>query len=110
MTAAGHIYVPRLLTDDAMDELAAMGRRLVVGSEEPPAREELLRGITGAAAVVCTLTERIDAAVLDAAGPGLRIVANTAVGYDNIDVAAARARGIVVTNTPGVLDRATADF
>jgi lactate dehydrogenase-like 2-hydroxyacid dehydrogenase len=106
----GHVYVPRLLTDDAMDELAGLGRPLVVGDEEPPSRDELLRHIAGAVAVVCTLTERIDAEVLDAAGPGLRIVANTAVGYDNIDVAAARARGVVVTNTPGVLDRATADF
>jgi lactate dehydrogenase-like 2-hydroxyacid dehydrogenase len=106
----GHVYVPRLLTDDAMDELATLGRPLVVGAEEPPTRDELLRDIAGAAAVVCTLTERIDADMLEAAGPGLRIVANTAVGYDNIDVAAARARGIVVTNTPGVLDRATADF
>jgi lactate dehydrogenase-like 2-hydroxyacid dehydrogenase len=108
--ATGHIYVPRLLTDDAMEELAALGRPLVVGVEEPPSREEVLRDVVGAAAIVCTLTERLDAAVLDAAGPGLQIVANTAVGYDNIDVHAARARGILVTNTPGVLDRATADF
>ena len=108
--ATGHIYVPRLLTDDAMDELAALGRPLVIGDVEPPTRAQILHDIAGAAAVVCTLTERIDAEVLDAAGPGLRIVANTAVGYDNIDVAAARARDVLVTNTPGVLDRATADF
>src|SRR5689334_20088322 len=107
--AAGHVYVPRLLTDDAMEELAGLGHRLVIGGEAAPSREELLRGVAGAAAVVCTLTERIDAEVLDTAGPGLRVVANTAVGYDNIDVAAARERRVVVTNTPGVLDRATAD-
>ena len=58
---------------------------------------------------MCLLTDRIDGAVLDAA-PGLRIVANIAVGYDNIDCAAARARGIVVTNTPDVLTEATADL
>jgi lactate dehydrogenase-like 2-hydroxyacid dehydrogenase len=107
---AGHIYVTRLLTDDAMAELQSFGRPLVVGPEEPPSRQELLRDIAGAAAVVCTLTDRIDAAAFDKAGPQLRVVANTAVGYDNLDVSAARERGIVVTNTPGVLDQATADL
>jgi glyoxylate reductase len=58
---------------------------------------------------MCVLTDRIDAAQLDAA-PGLRVVANIAVGFDNIDLAAARARGIVVTNTPDVLTEATADL
>src|SRR4051794_26732865 len=107
---AGHVYVTRLLTDDAMAELQELGHPLVVGAERPPARDELLRDVAGAAAVVCTLTDRIDAAVLDAAGPQLRIVANVAVGYDNIEVPAAEERGVVVTNTPGVLDDATADL
>jgi lactate dehydrogenase-like 2-hydroxyacid dehydrogenase len=107
---SGHVYVSRLLTDDAMESLAALDRPVVVGREEPPTRAELLRDVAGAAAVVCTLTDRIDADVLEAAGPQLRVVANTAVGFDNIDVPAARRRGIVVTNTPGVLDRATADL
>ena len=66
--------------------------------------------MAGAVAVVSTLTDRVDAAVLDAAGPGLQVVANVAVGYDNVDVAAAAERGVVVTNTPGVLDGATADL
>jgi lactate dehydrogenase-like 2-hydroxyacid dehydrogenase len=83
---------------------------VVTGREAPPTREELLRDVAGAVAVVATLTDRVDAAVLDAAGPGLRVVANVAVGYDNVDVEAARARGVVVTNTPGVLDDATADL
>jgi lactate dehydrogenase-like 2-hydroxyacid dehydrogenase len=107
---SGHVYVTRLLTDDAMAALAALDVRLVVGEERPPSREELLRGAADAAAVVCTLTDRVDGAVLDAAGPQLRVVANVAVGFDNIDVAAARERGVVVTNTPGVLDDATADL
>jgi lactate dehydrogenase-like 2-hydroxyacid dehydrogenase len=93
-----------------MAELGTLGRTLVTGPEEPPAKAELLRGVAGAAAIICTLTERIDAEVLDTAGPQLRVVANTAVGYDNIDVAAVTSRGVVVTNTPGVLDRATADL
>jgi lactate dehydrogenase-like 2-hydroxyacid dehydrogenase len=106
----GHVYVTRQLTDDAMAAVAALGRPVVAGREEPPSRAELLRDVAGAAAVISTLTERLDAAVLDAAGPGLRVVANVAVGYDNVDVAAAHARDVVVTNTPGVLDAATADL
>jgi glyoxylate reductase len=70
---------------------------------------ELKARLAGKQALMCLLTDRVDAAVLDA-GPGLRIVANIAVGFDNIDLAAARARGIVVTNTPDVLTEATADF
>ncbi len=108
--APGHVYVTRLLTDDAMAAVAALGRPVVCGAEEPPTRADLLRDAAGAAAVVSTLTERVDAAVLDAAGPQLQVVANVAVGYDNVDVAAARDRGVLVTNTPGVLDGATADL
>jgi lactate dehydrogenase-like 2-hydroxyacid dehydrogenase len=107
---SGHVYVTRLLTDDAMDAVAALGLPVVTGREAPPSRAELLRDAGGALAVISTLTDRVDAAVLDAAGPSLRVVANVAVGYDNVDVAAARARGVVVTNTPGVLDAATADL
>jgi lactate dehydrogenase-like 2-hydroxyacid dehydrogenase len=106
----GHLYVTRLLTDDAMAAVADLGVPLVVGREEPPTAAELRRDAAGAAAIVATLTDRVDAAVLDAAGPSLQVVANVAVGYDNVDVAAARARGVVVTNTPGVLDGATADL
>src|SRR6476659_8858023 len=65
--------------------------------------------MAGASAAVITLTERVDADLLAAAGPQLKVVANGAVGYDNIDVAAAAVAGVTVTNTPGVLDRATAD-
>ncbi|MGE5198122.1 MAG: 2-hydroxyacid dehydrogenase [Rhodospirillaceae bacterium] len=70
---------------------------------------ELASRLAGAQALMCVLTDRVDGAVLDA-GPGLRVVANIAVGYDNIDVGAARARGVVVTNTPDVLTEATADL
>uniref|UniRef100_A0A5Q5BIH2 D-isomer specific 2-hydroxyacid dehydrogenase, NAD-binding protein n=2 Tax=unclassified Mycobacterium TaxID=2642494 RepID=A0A5Q5BIH2_MYCSS len=108
-TPAGHVYVSRLLTDGAMERLRRLDRPLRVGGEDPPTRDELAAGFTGACAAVVTLTERVDAEILDAAGDGLRVVANVAVGYDNIDVAAAHAAGVTVTNTPGVLDNATAD-
>lgn len=82
---------------------------LYVGSSAI-SREELLRRVKGVDAIVCLLTESIDAGVLDAAGPQLKIVANVAVGYNNIDVPACRARGIAATNTPDVLTNACADF
>jgi glyoxylate reductase len=63
--------------------------------------------VPGFDAILCLLTDRVDAAAL--AVPGLRVVANVAVGYDNIDVAAAARQGVVVTNTPGLLDETTAD-
>ena len=78
-------------------------------AERPPTRDELLESVRGASGVLSTATEKMDGEVMGAAGEGLRIVANMAVGYDNIDVEAARERGIVVTNTPGVLDETTAD-
>jgi glyoxylate reductase len=73
-------------------------------------REELLRRVAGADAIVSLLTERIDGELLDAAGPQLKVVSNVAVGYDNINVPACTERGIVATNTPGVLTEATADI
>ncbi len=72
-------------------------------------RDELLRRVAGKEAIICLLTDKIDAAVMDAAG-ALRIVANVAVGFDNIDVAAARERRLVVTNTPDVLTESVAEF
>ncbi|AQT82629.1 D-glycerate dehydrogenase [Mycolicibacterium litorale] len=92
-----------------MRHLEALGAPLRIGSESPPNRAELEVGFAGASAAVITLTERVDAALLDVAGPQLKVIANVAVGYDNIDVPAATAAGVTVTNTPGVLDRASAD-
>jgi glyoxylate reductase len=78
-------------------------------SEAPMAREAFIRRLQGKAALVCHIISVIDDEVL-AACPDLRIVANVAVGYNNVDVAAARRRGVVVTNTPDVLTETTADF
>jgi glyoxylate reductase len=82
---------------------------LTVLSEAPPARDELLEAAKGAEGVLSNVTEKMDAEFMDAAGDGLKVIANMAVGYDNVDVEAAKKRGIAVTNTPGVLDETTAD-
>lgn len=73
-------------------------------------RSELLERVKGIDGLLPILTDTIDAEVMDAAGPQLKVIANYAVGYNNIDVAAATSRGIVVTNTPGVLTETTADL
>jgi lactate dehydrogenase-like 2-hydroxyacid dehydrogenase len=107
-----HIYLSRELTPGAMTAARSLDLPLVVHDDpdRPPSRERLLSDVRGASALITLLTERVDAELLDAAGGDLKIVANCAVGYDNVDVAAAERRGIVVTNTPGVLDEATADL
>ena len=76
---------------------------------ERPPREELLRRVKDKDGLVCLLTEKVNEELLQAA-PKLRIAANVAVGFDNIDVAACTKRGVAATNTPGVLDETTADF
>lgn len=84
----------------------------LLGNSEDRAlpREELLGGVPGVDALLCTPADRVDAEVMDAAGPSLRVISNYAVGYDNVDIAAATARGVLVTNTPGVLTETTADL
>jgi glyoxylate reductase len=77
--------------------------------KDRPPRDELLRRLKDKEGLVCLLTEKINEELLRAA-PKLRIVANVAVGYDNVDLPACSKRGVVVTNTPGVLDETTADF
>src|SRR5213080_4877616 len=76
---------------------------------ERPPREEVLRRVKDKEGLVCLLTEKVNEEFLKAA-PKLRIAANVAVGFDNIDVAACTKRGVAATNTPGVLDETTADF
>lgn len=75
----------------------------------PIARDELKKRLSGKRALICLLTDRIDGSVIETA-PDLAIVANIAVGYDNIDVPSVKARGVVVTNTPDVLTEATAEL
>ncbi|MCU1388643.1 MAG: glyoxylate reductase [Ilumatobacteraceae bacterium] len=95
---------------EAVSMLAAEHDVIAWDSEVLIGRDELLSRVAGADAILSLLTEKVDAPLLDAAGPQLRVVANVAVGYNNIDVIACRERGVLVTNTPGVLTEATADI
>lgn len=105
------VLVTRQLPDGGVDPLAAAGHHIVARADDTPfTPDELVAAVADVDAVVCLLTDRIDDAVLAAGGDRLRVVANVAVGYDNIDVSAAHTRGITVCNTPGVLDDTTADL
>jgi glyoxylate reductase len=106
----GRIVVTGRVPEPALDLLREAGELDARMQETALSVEELHSAIAGAEAVVTLLSDRVDDAFLDAAGPQLRVVSNVAVGYNNIDVAACAARGVVVTNTPGVLTDATADI
>ncbi|MEU6711457.1 D-glycerate dehydrogenase [Nonomuraea sp. NPDC046802] len=107
---------PKVVVTGRLPEPVLAGLTEVGTLWTPPPRggplspEALRAAVPGASAVVSMLHDRIDAAIADAAGPGLRVVANVAAGYDNLDVTALRERGVVATNTPGVLTDATADL
>jgi glyoxylate reductase len=95
---------------EAINMLFAEHQVVEWNDPDPISREELLTRVVDAEAIVSLLTEKIDSELLEAAGPTLRVVANVAVGYNNIDVPACTSRGIIATNTPGVLTEATADI
>lgn len=104
------VYVTRQIPEAAIESLREQFDVTVNPHDRVLTREELLAGVKGMDAVLCLLTDAIDAEVFEAAGPQCRIFADYAVGYNNIDVAEASRRGIIVTNTPDVLNDATADL
>jgi glyoxylate reductase len=101
------VYVSRRVPGAVIAELDRLFALTVFDEEHPPAREELLAGVAGRDGVCTMLSDLIDDELLGAAGPQLRVVANYAVGYDNVDVDACSGRGVVDANTPGVLTEAT---
>ncbi|PLZ03766.1 D-glycerate dehydrogenase [Burkholderia sp. WAC0059] len=103
-----NVYVTRMIPQETIDQLRQFHDVEVNPHDRALTRAELLAAVKGRDAVVTLLTDAIDGEVLDAAGPQCRIVANYAVGFNNFDLAAATGRGVVLTNTPGVLDDATA--
>jgi glyoxylate reductase len=102
--------VTAALPGRALEMLAAAGEVSTGADSERLPRGDLLALVAGVDVAVTMLYDKVDDELLDAAGPGLRGVCNVAVGFDNIDLAACARRGVVVTNTPGVLDDATADM
>ncbi len=104
------VFITRRLPGDAPERIAQDGHEVDVWEGDlPPSREELLARAEGAEGLITLLTERVDGDLLDAL-PGLKVVSNYAVGSDNIDLDAARERGIAVGVTPDVLTEATADL
>ena len=102
-------FVTRALPGPALHRLSKRHQLDVWPERLPPPAPELRRRVAEAEGLLCTISDRVDAALIDGA-PRLRAIANYAVGYDNVDVAAAAARGIAVGNTPDVLTDATADL
>lgn len=102
------IFVTHVFLDRYLKELKEK-YEVVVWQCKDISQEEIKRQVKGVDGIISTLTEKIDADVMDAAGDSLKIVSNYAVGFDNIDLAEASRRGIFVTNTPGVLTESVAE-
>jgi glyoxylate reductase len=103
------VFVTRQLPEEALSIIRPVAGTEVWPGELPPPREMLLEKVAELDGLLCLLTDKIDAELLDRA-PKLRVVSQMAVGYDNVDVAACTARGVAVGNTPGVLTETTADL
>ena len=104
------VFLTRTIPDMGLEIIRESCNVDVWLDDLPPSREELLQHVEGVDGLLCLLTDKIDAQVMDAAGSQLTVISNFAVGFDNIDIPAATARGIPVGNTPDVLTDATADF
>jgi glyoxylate reductase len=104
------VFVTRRIPEAGLDRILAACDAEVWPDPAPPPRDALLERIDGCDGVLTLLTDKVDVQFLDAAGPQLKVISNFAVGFNNVDVAAATARGIRVGNTPGVLTEATADL
>src|SRR5689334_22007324 len=103
------VLVTREVFDDTLEFLSQHCEVMANQADQAYAPDGLARKLSDCDGLMCALTDRVDAALLERC-PQLKAVANIAVGYNNIDVPACTARGIMVTNTPGVLDDSTADL
>src|SRR5437867_2392305 len=102
-------FVTRVIPEEGLALIRESCEMKLWEDELPPPREVLLREVSGIDGLLSLLTDKVDAELMDA-GPRLKVISNYAVGFDNIDIAAATARRIPVGNTPGVLTDTTADF
>ena len=103
------VFITREIPEIGINLLKEKGYEVEVGPEEKISREDLIEKAKGADAILSVLTEKIDGEVMESAGEQLKIVANYAVGYNNIDVEEAKKKNIMVTNTPGVLTESVAE-
>ncbi len=108
--AKPRVFVTSIIPDKGLDVVKEFCEADIWPGELPPPRNVLLDRVKGVAGILSLLTTKIDAEVMDTAGPQLKVISNYAVGFDNIDIPAATGRGIPVGNTPGVLTDTTADF
>jgi glyoxylate reductase len=104
------VFVTRKLPDVIETRLMELFDATLNVDDRPPTKLDLIAAVKTADVLVCTVTDRIDAAILSQAGPNLRLIANFGAGVDHIDLGTARQRGITVTNTPDVLTEDTADM
>ena len=104
------VFVTRLIPDKGLEMVRQVAEIEVWQDPLPPPYETLLQKVKGLDALLCLLTDKIDANLMDAIGPQVKVISQMAVGFDNIDIPAATARGIPIGNTPGVLTDTTADF
>ncbi|MCZ7545485.1 MAG: D-glycerate dehydrogenase [Anaerolineae bacterium] len=108
--AKSRVFVTRAIPEQGLAAIRDFCDADIWTDPLPPPREVLLERVRGVDGLLALLTDRIDAGVMDAAGPALKVISNYAVGVDNIDLAEATQRGIPVGNTPDVLTETTADF
>ncbi|MGD0876517.1 MAG: D-glycerate dehydrogenase [Anaerolineales bacterium] len=104
------VFVTRRILESGMKLIQDFCEADIWPEELPPTRQALLDHVHGMDGLLCLLTDQIDSKIMDAAGTGLKVISSYSVGIDNVEVAAASARGIAVGNTPGVLTDATADL
>ncbi len=104
------VFVTRIIPEAGLDMVTDFCNADVWQEELPPPREVILERVQGVEGLLSLLTDTVDATVMEAAGPGLKVISNYAVGFDNIDIPEATRRGIPVGNTPSVLTDTTADF
>ena len=104
------VFVTRMIPEAGMAIVRDFCDADIWPGELPPAREYVLEHVKGVDGILSLLTTQMDRVVMDAAGDGLKVISNYAVGFDNIDIPEATARGIPVGHTPGVLTETTADF
>ena len=107
--AKPRVFVSREIFSDSLDQIKEKTEMDLWTDELPPPRDVLLNKVKGISGLLCLLTDKVDAELMNAAGPNLNVLSQIAVGYDNIDISEATKRGIPVGNTPDVLTQTTAD-